>query len=32
MFGMTLNLKFALILFALSIAAMFVGVEPWGPT
>jgi hypothetical protein len=32
MFGMTVNLKFALLLLALSVAAMFVGVEPWGPT
>jgi hypothetical protein len=32
MFGINLNLKFALLLLALSIAAMFVGVEPWGPT
>jgi hypothetical protein len=31
MFRNALNLKFALLMLLLVVAAMLVGVEPWGP-
>ena len=31
MFRNTLNLKFALLMLLLVVAAMLVGVDPWGP-
>ena len=31
MFPYNLNLKFALLMLLLVVAAMLVGVEPWGP-